>query len=482
MKIPPTRLLKRPEQKSLTPRRKHWKTASDGIEVWPEHVEKVFVQGLREYKDSPFAAHSFSRCKFRNQLLVEYLAKAGITRSKKQVASHIQVLRSMWKGTPEFHLVSNVQELAALDPLTPRTLQEYEILGDSSRRQHNPSDTSLLHESPRFPLPPLLPVLTSPPILPFPDSSPVLIPTQPELQFAPSKNYADMTTPLAHRQPSWFAPHAIANRVIAFCLVTGGAPPLVVSFESMVLPASSLGYSWEIETELHMTPLGVCSGKHEALAGSVVLAAPFVSGTCTTRLFIDQQCIHKEDQQLYPSPTDPLVAFLPADSPLAKCRSYFNEPFSTTSTLTQEWMIDGVTLLYAVHVLGWLDGNAPPSARLVECRPHKDNAQKSGTAVVARESSQRSSTAYRPTIPSSTLYQHMALLLAPSPSSNATSLEISSNHDKAPAGREYSYHHSSVSHSFHQQPPTLSRYSGSSLYDPFLQFPLDHFTVPDFHL
>lgn len=39
--------------------------------------------------------------------MVEYLQRAGIDRSKKQVASHIQVLRNMWKGEPGqylFHL------------------------------------------------------------------------------------------------------------------------------------------------------------------------------------------------------------------------------------------------------------------------------------------------------------------------------------------------------------------------------------------
>jgi hypothetical protein len=39
------------------------------------------------------------------------LHKAGIERTKKQVASHIQVLRNMWKGEPEFHLVAGGEEL-----------------------------------------------------------------------------------------------------------------------------------------------------------------------------------------------------------------------------------------------------------------------------------------------------------------------------------------------------------------------------------
>ena len=58
--------------------------------------------GLREYWDSPYATYSQSRgrSRWRNQYLVDYLQKHGIERSKKQVASHIQVLRNMWKGEP----------------------------------------------------------------------------------------------------------------------------------------------------------------------------------------------------------------------------------------------------------------------------------------------------------------------------------------------------------------------------------------------
>ena len=85
-------------------------------EVWPESVEKIFVDGavitalsfqpsyvcaalgLRQYWESPWATYSRGRSRWRNQFLVDYLKEAGIERSKKQVASHIQVLRNMWKG------------------------------------------------------------------------------------------------------------------------------------------------------------------------------------------------------------------------------------------------------------------------------------------------------------------------------------------------------------------------------------------------
>ena len=102
--------------KSLTPQRKHRKLLKSGEgEVWSEDVEQVFVEGhspsfqekirlskitigLHQYWESPWATYSRGRSRWRNQFLVDYLAKAGIERSKKQVASHVQVLRNMWKG------------------------------------------------------------------------------------------------------------------------------------------------------------------------------------------------------------------------------------------------------------------------------------------------------------------------------------------------------------------------------------------------
>jgi TEA/ATTS domain len=62
------------------------------------HLTCVAVSGLRQYWESPWATYSRGRSRWRNQFLVDYLKEAGIERSKKQVASHIQVLRNMWKG------------------------------------------------------------------------------------------------------------------------------------------------------------------------------------------------------------------------------------------------------------------------------------------------------------------------------------------------------------------------------------------------
>ncbi|TFY73923.1 hypothetical protein EWM64_g10090 [Hericium alpestre] len=101
-------------------------------EVWPESVEQIFVQGLREYWESPWATYSRGRSRWRNQFLVDYLRAAGIHRSKKQVASHIQVLRNMWKGEPEYQLVAGGEEL----------LQDSGSLAPADMKQHSPESVS----------------------------------------------------------------------------------------------------------------------------------------------------------------------------------------------------------------------------------------------------------------------------------------------------------------------------------------------------
>ncbi|KIK95891.1 hypothetical protein PAXRUDRAFT_826554 [Paxillus rubicundulus Ve08.2h10] len=134
--------------KSLTPQRKHRKLLKDGSsEVWPEDIERIFVQGLREYWESPWATYSRGRSRWRNQFLVDYLQKNGIDRSKKQVASHIQVLRNMWKGEPEYHLVAGGEELfldtGLLAPVKAEELSDGHLLTPVGFDDHSPvSDRS----------------------------------------------------------------------------------------------------------------------------------------------------------------------------------------------------------------------------------------------------------------------------------------------------------------------------------------------------
>ncbi|KAI6039041.1 hypothetical protein EDC04DRAFT_1822667 [Pisolithus marmoratus] len=126
--------------KSLTPQRKHRKLLKDGSsEVWPEDIERIFVQGLQEYWDSPWATFSRGRSRWRNQFLVDYLQKHGVDRSKKQVASHIQVLRNMWKGEPEYRLVAGGDELYLETDIKAEDQSDPPLLTSTSYDEHSPA-------------------------------------------------------------------------------------------------------------------------------------------------------------------------------------------------------------------------------------------------------------------------------------------------------------------------------------------------------
>ncbi|KAF9264712.1 hypothetical protein L218DRAFT_1076184 [Marasmius fiardii PR-910] len=139
-----------PAKSTLTPQRKHRKLLKDGSgsEVWPESIEHVFVEGLKAYWNSPWASCSGGRSRWRNQYLVEFLQQRGIERSKKQVASHLQVLRNMWKGEPEYHLVAGADE-ATLDPnhinSSPSSSSSSSLPGSSSLPSSPPTS---VHSSP----------------------------------------------------------------------------------------------------------------------------------------------------------------------------------------------------------------------------------------------------------------------------------------------------------------------------------------------
>ncbi|KAJ3900155.1 hypothetical protein F5879DRAFT_809707 [Lentinula edodes] len=98
---------------ALTPLRKHHKLLKDGTgnEVWPESVEQIFVDGLRAYYASTISQNHIARTsdaaipgrsRLRNAFLVQHLAQYGIERSRKQVASHLQVLKNMWRADGNF--------------------------------------------------------------------------------------------------------------------------------------------------------------------------------------------------------------------------------------------------------------------------------------------------------------------------------------------------------------------------------------------
>ncbi|KAJ3780506.1 hypothetical protein GGU10DRAFT_415823 [Lentinula aff. detonsa] len=89
-------------------------------------VEQIFVDDLRAYTASTISqSHAVRlisdaavdcRSRLRNAYLVQYLAQYGIERNRKQVASHLQVLKNMWKaeGNYSTKLVAEMIEILQL--------------------------------------------------------------------------------------------------------------------------------------------------------------------------------------------------------------------------------------------------------------------------------------------------------------------------------------------------------------------------------
>ncbi|EJD06017.1 uncharacterized protein FOMMEDRAFT_145345 [Fomitiporia mediterranea MF3/22] len=131
------------------PQRRHRKMLKDGsAEVWPQDAEDVFLEGLKDYWNSPWANTSRGRSRWRNQYLVDYLKKFGIERSKKQVASHIQVLRNMWKGHPEFALVAGPDAMSEGSSTSDRYSPPQRSNKLTSRSPTSRRRPSISHSSP----------------------------------------------------------------------------------------------------------------------------------------------------------------------------------------------------------------------------------------------------------------------------------------------------------------------------------------------
>ena len=99
------------------------------------------LPGLRLYWQSPWATYSRGRSRWRNQYLVDHLKKSGVERTKKQVASHIQVLRNMWRGQPGTScqpLDRHVSSLAHSPRIPSRRGRRRALPGEWSSGSHQP--------------------------------------------------------------------------------------------------------------------------------------------------------------------------------------------------------------------------------------------------------------------------------------------------------------------------------------------------------
>ncbi|KAF9451063.1 hypothetical protein P691DRAFT_616480, partial [Macrolepiota fuliginosa MF-IS2] len=384
---------------SLTPQRKHRKLLKDGsgAEVWPEAIEKIFVQGLREYWNSPYATYpqSRGRSRWRNQFLVDYLQKHNILRSKKQVASHIQVLRNMWKGEPEYQLVAGGEELADISPTAGSTikLEDHWPNGLIPLEFDDHDGYSSNSASPDF----------SPPdfqnqFLPSPDHSATRqldmgsgaqYTSGPHSLASPASPYVtsfpnspnDFSFPGPYDKHGHLSPvHALSmdttgsasgypksqqypNRIHALWLTADGMSPLTIRTDRLIspnMPYEPLQFKIRLSIST-MDDINCPPALHGFLA-SVCLSHYWTSsGRCITKTIVGNTTISEDVGALEVSQmtVGTVNAVLP-DSYLNRCR--WLDP-NTPTSITQEIIIDDVSLLFVIYELDRATGNPMPSAQ-----------------------------------------------------------------------------------------------------------------------
>ncbi|KAF7363411.1 TEA domain-containing protein [Mycena sanguinolenta] len=368
--------------KTLTPQRKHRKLLKDGsgTPVWPESIEAVFVQGLREYWDSPWATYSRGRSRWRNQFLVDYLQSLGITRSKKQVASHIQVLRNMWKGEPEYHLVAGGEELA--DPVKVEAHDASGLLSLEDDEDYSSPDNSpheVVHEIPAAP------GLSHSPSSPLSSLSSDI--------GSPPHNFSHLAGPYsyaAQNQKAYTAPgypafvHAqpptttrYPNRTTGLTLLADGMTAFTVNIDRLVEPVSHPGRTppQTLRIRLAIPPVDDTRAPPNlhGFFGQVQLAAVWSSqAKVFTRVYdASGHCFSSEVESLQPNSVElgTVVAALP-ESALSRARWLDS---SVQTRITQQIVVDNATLLQVIYELDRrAHHSALPSAELVAFQPYAD--------------------------------------------------------------------------------------------------------------
>ncbi|TEB35877.1 hypothetical protein FA13DRAFT_1762129 [Coprinellus micaceus] len=383
--------MKKDLSESLTPQRKHRKLLKDGsgVEVWPESIEKIFVQGLREYWQSPYATYSQSRgrSRWRNQFLVDYLMRHGIERTKKQVASHIQVLRNMWKGQPEFHLVAGGDE--QVDPVTHIPIKEEGSDGhslmpfdwDDRESSHSASpDFSPADSQSDFPLTPeqkLFPLDSNGYVKQESSPGNLYLHSNPQIASpttSPSSNYQHQL-PDYGVKPSTFSPSPTGafpsnttsyprytqNRITTLHMFAEGMTTFSVNVDALnqatPSPRPTLGLRIKLSVPL-VNDVRSPPTLHGFTASVAVAQVWSGAAKCTTKVIAGGECIYTESEALQIASitsSGAVNAHLP-DSSLSRCR--WLDPNAPT-TLTQELVVDDQVVLYLIYDLDRKNGFMP---------------------------------------------------------------------------------------------------------------------------
>ncbi|KAI0709108.1 hypothetical protein C8Q76DRAFT_799139 [Earliella scabrosa] len=385
---------------NLTPARKHHKLLKDGSEVWSKEVEKIFVDGLRDYWGSPWATYSRGRSRWRNQFLVDHLHKHGIERTKKQVASHIQVLRNMWRGQPEFHLVAGGEELFQENGLLSQTkstqggspdsastsqLELPESSAGSSSSSSTPEYTTS-EFPPELPTPASYPSLSPPcqaspfPDLPVEEVFAAGIPDSgfPDLSSPPRTTHPmtpmsikleplamdpalfTLPTPSFSETPADYT-ISLPNRISSLYFWADGMVPLSINVDRLVGANPSSPSRTFLHLRVTMPPVADlrCPPNLQGVNGAVSFATPWTSiAKCQTKSWGTGRTVVSQDLGLFTQATTPELqlglvtdpsspqtayAYLP-DSALTRCHW-----LDSVRTITQQVVVDNEVLAVLVY-------------------------------------------------------------------------------------------------------------------------------------
>ncbi|KAI0362004.1 hypothetical protein OH77DRAFT_12266 [Trametes cingulata] len=394
---------------NLTPQRKHHKLLKDGSEVWSKEVEKIFVEGLRQYWQSPWATYSRGRSRWRNQFLVDHLKRAGVDRTKKQVASHIQVLRNMWRGTPEFHLVAGGEELfqengllahtnkkpAAAPSETPSTLRHDlpESSAGSSSTSSTPEFSALdfpleLQTATSFPTIPITAHMSSFSDLALDDTLSTSISPLSESGFGPlsaspqASHLAPINVklePLAMDPTLFTLPQGsfvesapdfhvtLPNRILNLHFWAEGMVPLSVDVDRLVGSTPSMPSRIFLHFKVSMPSVADlrCPPGLQGVSGAVSFASRWSSlAKCQTKSWGAGRTVVSQDLGLFTQVTTPelqaglnadayspqmVFAYLP-DSALTRCHWLETGLLrSAVQTITQQVVVDNEVLAVLVY-------------------------------------------------------------------------------------------------------------------------------------
>ncbi|KAG6832385.1 hypothetical protein H0H92_002653 [Tricholoma furcatifolium] len=372
---------------SLTPQRKHRKLLKDGSggEVWPESIEKIFVQ--------------------------DYLQKAGIERSKKQVASHIQVLRNMWKGEPEFYLVAGGEEPSESAADASVKLEDSSLIPlDFDENDSSSNSTSPDFSPPEFQseFPPSPGQLASGYALGshFPPSKQSVSPYASPVVYTASMPSSmsmypvDMAVHHSHdqlpiqnshyslssydgqsahaRSHKHIPPQSSSNHSLhgtaysqspswasSICFLAAGMSPLPIKLDTLMPSPPPSGTAPALHLCMSFTPEDGIHGTSNADGFIVTVSLSRLwnrSGKCITRTFTNGMCTSEQEGTLDVSNIEMGVvnAMLP-ESALSRCRWL---DASIPTRITQDILVDDETVLYLIYDLDRRVGQIP-SAKLL---------------------------------------------------------------------------------------------------------------------